>query len=94
MSSFRYQWGVREFGKQDALKYLELSDAYERLWDLYNLPLLPENWVKLTAAEQDRVAEQGRRQNAVLRQRLAALRGGAGKKGHMVQPFRVVLGLF
>jgi hypothetical protein len=82
VSSFRYQWGVREFGEQDALKYLDLTDAYERLWDLYNLPLLPENWVKLTAAEQDRVAEQGRLQNAVLRQRLAALRGGgAPKKG-------------
>jgi hypothetical protein len=82
VNSFRYQWGVREFGKQDALKYVELSDAYERLWDLYNLPLLPENWVKLTAAEQDRVAEEGRRQNAVLRKRLAALRGSGGAPKH------------
>jgi hypothetical protein len=77
VNSFRYQWGIREFGERNALKFVELSDAYEKLWDIYNIQLLPRNWVQLSADEQKRVAEEGRRLLVIFQQRIAALRGAA-----------------
>ena len=74
VNTFRYQWGVRKFGGENALKFVELSDAYEDLWDIYNVALLPGNWVRLTEVEQKQVSEEGRRLSSLLRQRLTSLR--------------------
>ena len=74
VNSFRYQWALRQFGPQHAFATVELLDAYEDLRELYDLPMLPDEWMKLGA---DRRQEIVARATAVLgqfRQRLKSLR--------------------
>jgi hypothetical protein len=77
VNSFRYRWGAREFGKENAPAYVDLGNAHERLWDIYNVALPPRNWVKLSAEERKRTAEDARSQLDLLRERLGSLRAAA-----------------
>ncbi|MCC6729841.1 MAG: hypothetical protein IT208_10935 [Chthonomonadales bacterium] len=49
----RYEWGRRTFGEAGALPFVRMSAAYERLWDLFAVPLYPNEWTRL-AREQRR----------------------------------------
>ena len=41
-------------------RLVRLADAYERMWEIYDLPMLPQEWVKRSAAERSEIAAQGR----------------------------------
>ncbi len=47
-NSLRYHWGVRTFGKQNALTFLRMSDAYEHLWEINARHMLPKAWMELS----------------------------------------------
>ena len=48
-NSFRYAWGMREFGTIGALPFMQMNRAYEHLWDVNALPMLPANWITLSS---------------------------------------------
>ncbi len=79
-NSLRYRWGASAFGKGDALRCVSAIDAYERLWEIYNVSLLPANWVQLDAGARGDVARDARVWTAHLRQRLSVLEQGDGSE--------------
>ena len=73
---------MRKFGRSCALTFVSLADAYERLWEIYDLPLLPQEWVKQTTAQRREVGTMGRTCLDQFRQRLDELRRSAtGRHG-------------
>lgn len=81
VNSLRYWWGSRTFGAENALAFVALSDAYEHLWDLYDVPMLPQNWVKLSPGARARVSAEGWERLRQFEERLAALKQAAGGRG-------------
>ncbi len=81
VNSFRYWWGSREFGRANALAFVALSSAYEHLWDIYDLPMLPQEWIKLTPGARAQVSSEGRERLRQFHERLAALERAVGKRG-------------
>ncbi len=59
VNTFRYQWGEREFGEKDAALYTRLSQALEKMWDLYQTPCCQS-----TGCSSPRKARSGRRSSA------------------------------
>lgn len=75
-NSFRYQWGARTFGKDNALAFVRMNDVYEDLWEINDRYFIPNAWISLDAAERARIADETR---ALLRDydvRLGELRQG------------------
>lgn len=60
VNTLRYEWAARRFGAPHALASVELADAYERLWEIYDLPMLPQEWVKLSSQSRGETSAQGR----------------------------------
>ena len=56
-NSLRYAWGLREFGRLGALPFVQMNRAYERLWDVNALPMLPGNWMKLSSEQRQEVVK-------------------------------------
>ncbi len=89
VNTFRYAWGARSFGERNALPFLELADVYDDLLDIYDLHLLPQEWVKLSDHDRAQVAHAARRRLGDYAEHLAALessvrsRGGAKWFAHM-----------
>jgi hypothetical protein len=81
-NSFRYGWGKRVFGTDNALLYLSMSDACEHLWDINDLPIHPYYWVDLDSAQQSAVSEDGWETLDLFRQRLDALEDAVGEGSH------------
>ena len=75
VNTFRYDWAMRTFGdKTKALDFASFSNAYENLWDIYNLDLLPYTWqCKMTPAQRQEAAKSGRSWLALYRERLNKL---------------------
>jgi hypothetical protein len=82
VNSLRYQWAVRQFGQDRAFVFVELADAYERLWEINDLPLLPHEWVKLSTDKRREVGVQGRADLARFRKQLASFRSAAADPRH------------
>ena len=81
-NSFRYDWGKRTFGAEHALAYVHTVDAYEKLQEIYNLPMHPSNWVDLDAGQREAVSQEGWQELERFRNRLAELEQGAGDPAH------------
>lgn len=82
VNSFRYQWGAQMFGKPNALTFTRFNDAYEELWDIMNLPMLPYTWLNLKPEERVRVAAEGRAWLKPYQQYLEALKKAAGNESN------------
>jgi hypothetical protein len=79
VNTFRYEWGRRAFGARAAVPFVEMSAAYERLWELNDAPMLPIEWFGMSAADRERVRREGMQWLGAFRGRLAALRKAAGR---------------
>ncbi|MFN8574470.1 MAG: hypothetical protein U0132_20630 [Gemmatimonadaceae bacterium] len=81
VNTLRHEIGERTFGAPNASRFVAFSQVYERLWTLMDGPLLPYNWLSLSADERTRVSSQVRRDLASYRHQLAQLQtvaqGGA-----------------
>jgi hypothetical protein len=73
VNSLRYRWAVDWAGRDRALAMLDLLDTYESLWELYDLPMLPQEWVKLDPDRRRDAASFGRRQLQRFREQIAAV---------------------
>jgi hypothetical protein len=82
VNTLRYEWGAQRFGPQHALALVRLVDAYERMWEIYDLPMLPQEWVKRSTAERREIAAQGRTSLGEFRERLAMFRKAVGDGQH------------
>ncbi len=82
VNTFRYTWAAQQFGYQHALCGVSLLDTYEQLWELYDLPLLPHEWMKLSPQERSKISQQGRQLLAEFGPRLAALRAEIKQEDH------------
>lgn len=80
VNTFRYDFGVRNFGTENALNYVEFSDAYEHLWEIMGIWLLPNKWVLLSDSERTNVAQEGRRWLIAYYQQLNKLEEDGGPK--------------
>jgi hypothetical protein len=69
VNTVRYDWASREFGPGGAIEIVRWLDVYERLRDLYNIMLLPQNWFGL---EEDTRRETSR-ESAMLLEEYARL---------------------
>ncbi len=72
-NSIRYRWAADTFGEKNALHGVNVVDAYERLREIYNVSLLPENWFQLDAGTRRDVARDARVWITRLRERLRIL---------------------
>jgi hypothetical protein len=81
VNSLRHELGARRFGRGLALDHVRLADAYEELWEIYDLPMLPQEWVKRAPAERRDAAAWGRAVLGLFRQRLGALEEASGRGG-------------
>jgi hypothetical protein len=79
-NSFRYQWGARNLGEENALLFVRMNDAYEHLWEILSRYLLPRDWIRLNASERQRIVEDGRAQLSRYETELAALKEAVGEK--------------
>ena len=82
VNTFRYQWAAQQFGRQHALSAVALLDTYEQLWELYDLPLLPREWMTLTLQQRAKVSQQGRQLQMQFGSRLAQLRAAINGMDH------------
>ena len=46
-NTFRYEWGCKRLGSQNAVRYLQMINTYEKLWEINGLELLPKNWMEM-----------------------------------------------
>jgi hypothetical protein len=79
-NSFRYEWGARNLGAENALLFVRMNDAYEHLWEILARYLLPRDWIRLNAPERQRVVEEGLATLRRYETALAALKKAAGKE--------------
>ncbi len=80
-NTFRYQWGARTFGKDNAVAFTRMNDTYEDLWEINARYLIPNAWIAMDGESRAQIAEETR---ALLRDydaRLGELRG-AVSPGH------------
>lgn len=82
VNSLRYQSAARRFGQQHAFAATELADAREDLLEIYDLPMLPREWIKLKPSQRQEIATRARARLQQFRQHLAALRAVAGDVRH------------
>ncbi len=81
-NTFRHEWGVRTFGKDHALRFVNMSNDYEHLWELNALPMLPAEWMTLNADERKGVVAEGLAGLKRYRASLAALKQAVGQDRH------------
>ena len=78
VNSFRYRWAKRQFGQPHALAVVELLDVYEQLQEIYDQPMLPVEWMKLTPDGQGKIAARGRDVLRQYRLKLSSLEAVVG----------------
>jgi hypothetical protein len=81
-NSLRHAWGMRQFGAAGALPFLQMNRAYEHLWDVNALPMLPANWIKLTREQRQETMQEGLDCTEELRARLDDLKKAAPAENH------------
>ncbi len=81
-NSLRHAWGMREFGAAGALPFVQMNRAYEHLWDINALPMLPANWLKLSQAQRQETVKNGTDTVEQLRARLADLKKAVPVEDH------------
>ncbi|GEM_PF-1882858 len=81
-NTFRYEWGARTFGRENALAFLAVSDAYERLWEINARSMLPRAWMELDPAQRTRVTEEASALVSDYADRLDALRQAVDAEAH------------
>lgn len=59
-NTFRYQWGARTFGKDNAIAFTRMSDVYEDLWEINARYFIPNAWIAMDGESRSRVAEETR----------------------------------
>jgi hypothetical protein len=59
-NTFRYQWGARTFGKDNAVAFTRMNDTYEDLWEINARYLIPNAWIATDTASRARIAEETR----------------------------------
>ncbi len=77
-NTLRYDWGAREFGTANALAFVRFNQAYEHLWDIAALEMLPTNWMALSPQRRAEVVKEGDEWAGHLRTALADLKTAAG----------------
>jgi hypothetical protein len=71
-NTFRFQWGMREFGSENALAFVRMNDACEALWEINARFMIPNEWIALSEGAQARVGDEARN---LLREFTGALDG-------------------
>jgi hypothetical protein len=79
INTLRHEWGSRAFGEKNGLLFLRFSDAYERLWNLMNVPLLPSNWLNLNFEQKKQIEKESTEGLKLYEKRLAELRSSANE---------------
>ncbi|MHB8952327.1 MAG: hypothetical protein ACYC4U_05055 [Pirellulaceae bacterium] len=82
VNTFRFEWAARQFGREGALPAVGLIDTYEKLWEIYDLPLLPQEWMKLNAEQRVDTSAWGRQLIEEFGERLGILRAGVDEARH------------
>jgi len=82
VNTFRWWWGQREFGDTSAEAFTRLSDVVEEMWDLFQYPMLPRDWVRLAAEQRQKVSTDSRALRREFDARLAKLRAAVGTDDH------------
>jgi len=82
VNTFRYDFGARTFGKENALNYVAFSNAYEHLWEIMELWMLPGKWVNLSESERTNIVQESRRWLIDYYQQLNRLENGADQQDH------------
>jgi len=82
VNTLRYYWGIRTFGEKSALCFLQFSSAYEQLWNLMNVSLLPYSWLRMSPQSKNRVEQECNERLELYRKRLAELHSTAGKEAN------------
>ena len=60
VNTLRHEWGLSRARRDEAPAVVALLDAYESLWELYDLPMLPQEWIKLGPERRQQVGSVGR----------------------------------
>ncbi|HOD49899.1 MAG TPA: hypothetical protein PLJ71_01710 [Candidatus Hydrogenedentes bacterium] len=81
-NSLRYEWGVRTFGRENALTFAGMSDAYEHLWEINARHMLPKVWLELRPGERQAVTAEAEAALARYEEQLAQLEQQAGGERH------------
>jgi len=81
-NSFRFRWGAETFGRENALAFVGMNDAYEQLWEINARFLLPGAWMALTPAERENVRAEAITLLAAYRERLAVLKETVSEQEH------------
>lgn len=74
VNSFRYGFGSRMFGEDQAAGFVSFSEASDNLWEIMNVWLFPPRWFSLTKQEQARITGEGERGLSEYRRHLATLK--------------------
>lgn len=82
VNTFRYDFGEKTFGDKSALDFVHFANAYEHLWEIMSVWLLPHQWVGTPETERVEVVQQGHRWLAAYREQLNRLKEGADQKAH------------
>ena len=73
-NSLRFEWASRELGRRGAEPFLAMNNAYEELWDIMALHLVPADWMKLTPPARATVVREAEADVARFRDALERLR--------------------
>ena len=86
VNTLRHEWGVGLAVHDRAPALVALLDAYESLWELYDLPMLPQEWVKLGPERRQQAASLGRARLDRFRRELETC---CAEPSHAADPDRV-----
>jgi hypothetical protein len=82
VNTFRYDFGETTFGEKSALDFVQFSAAYEHLWEIMSVWLLPHRWVGTGESERAKIGQEGRRWLTTYHQQLNQLKEGVGQKAN------------
>lgn len=74
VSTFYYRSGIRRLGADSALDYAKVSVQHERMMDIYQYPMYPADWLRLSADDQNSYYSKGTVALEAYRSALAQLR--------------------
>jgi hypothetical protein len=78
-NTFRYEWGARTFGNENALAFVAVSHAYERLWEINARYMLPLSWMQLAEKQRQEVMEETVALLSIYTERLDTLKQAVGE---------------
>jgi hypothetical protein len=82
INSFRYEFGVRTFGKENGVPFVAFSNAYERLWEIMDDWLLPQQWITLSESERMKTVQESTHWLETYHEKLNRLKEGSNQKAH------------